>query len=290
MSATVIDGKKIASSIYDEVSQEISNLGFVPKLAVILVGEDPASQIYVKKKREICKEIGIRSELHEFPSDTSEQEVIDYVCALGHCPQRQVDGILVQLPLPSHIDKLKVLNSIPPDKDVDCFNAENIGRLAQGTALLKPCTPSGILEILKYHKIPTQGKRVTIINRSQVVGQPLSLMLSQEPYNATVTVCHEHTENLFFHSMHSEIVITAVGKYPIFRLPGFTINQDSTVIDVAMNRIDGKLFGDVIPEEFEEAKSRAKFITPVPGGVGPLTVAMLMRNTLTASRIRRNIL
>jgi len=286
MTATVIDGKRIASEIHQEVSLAIKTYGLEPKLAVILVGKDPASQVYVKRKRKVCEEIGICSELHEFPADVSQQKLEDFIGALRCCTS--TDGILVQLPLPTSLDKDRILNAVPPEMDVDCFSAMNVGHLAQGKALLKPCTPAGILEILKYHQIPTQGRRVTIINRSQVVGQPLALVLQQDPYNSTVTVCHEHTETLPFHTLYSDIVITAVGKYPKFQLPADWLPQGGTVIDVAMNRVDGKLFGDVA--DFEAAKERVQFITPVPGGVGPLTVAMLMKNTLIAAKLKRNLI
>ncbi len=284
MTATVIDGKCIAREIQQEVSRGIKELGRKPHLVVVLASEDPASEVYIKRKRAVCEEIGISTELFGFRSHESQYEVEKFINCLSFNPL--VDGILVQLPLFPHLDKNRILNAVAPDKDVDCFNALNVGKMAQGIGAFRPCTPSGICEILKYHQIPTQGKRVTIVNRSQVVGQPLALMLQQEPYNATVTVCHEHTQHLEDHTLNSDIVITAVGKYPKFKLHYWWTPFGGTVIDVAMNRVDGKLFGDVT--EFDEAKERVKFITPVPCGVGPLTVAMLMKNVLTAAKIASN--
>lgn len=281
MTATVIDGNKIADSILIGVATEIKLLRREPSLAVVRIGDDPASEVYINKKMKVCSQIGIRSFLYSYPSNISQDDLKKIIKGLNS----GFDGILVQLPLPDHIDKHCVLNTIDPDKDVDCFTATNIGRLAQGNALLKPCTPSGILAILDYHKIQTHGKQVTIINRSQVVGQPLALMLQQEPYNATVTVCHEYTNNLAACIVNADIIVTAVGKYPKFKFPECAIKDGAAIIDVAMNRVNGKLYGDVI--DFEAVKRRVKWITPVPGGVGPTTVAMLMKNTLTAAQLNR---
>jgi methylenetetrahydrofolate dehydrogenase (NADP+)/methenyltetrahydrofolate cyclohydrolase len=281
---TVVDGKAISSMIQKQLMEEIKEQSLNPKLAVIVVGHDPASQIYVKRKRKACEQIGIGSELHEFPATATQEEVEGFVRALARCSHCNLDGILVQLPLPAHLDKNSILNAVPPELDVDCFNAQSVGLLAQGNAILKPCTPSGILEILNFYAVPTKGKQVTIINRSPVVGQPLSLMLAQEPYNATITLCHEYTQDIPLKLLGADIVITAVGKYPKFQLHPEWVNPGAVVIDVAMNREGDKLFGDVV--EYEKMKEKASLITPVPGGVGPLTVAMLMRNTVTAARRR----
>lgn len=281
MTAIVIDGKKIANSILEEVSNDVKKFKVVPTLAVVLVGNDPASEIYVERKMKVCKEVGIYGKVFTFASNISQHGLEKIIAQLNN----DFDGILIQLPLPEHINKQKVLNLVDPEKDVDGFNAVNIGKLAQGIAILKPCTPLGVIEILKNYDIPTQGKQVTIINRSQVVGQPLALMLQQEPFNATVTTCHEHTTNLVEHVENSDIVVTAVGKYPNFQFPEFAIKRDAAVIDVAINRINGKLCGDVV--NFEQAKKMAKWITPVPGCVGLTTVACLMRNTLLAKLNRR---
>lgn len=285
----VVNGNFIANIILERVYDKIKSNLLTPKLSVILVGEDEASKIYIKKKREICRKIGIMSELHEFSSEVTQEEIIDYIRIIGDCPKREVDGIIVQLPLPDHIDKFEVLNAVPSNKDVDCFNRENVGRLAQGNAIFKPCTPLGILEILKYYNIDTKGKKVTIINNSHVIGQPLSVLLSQSPYYATVTVCNQYTEKevLWMHTLKSDIIITAVGKYPDFNLPDHCVNPGCVVIDVAINRVEGKIFGDILPEDFDLLKKKTSLITPVPGGCGPLTVAFLMRNTLIAALVNK---
>lgn len=282
MSAKVVDGNIIADIVKKRVAHYITLRNHKPSLSVILVGQDAASEIYIKNKEKACREVGIHSQVHRFHKDVMQKDVENFIKKL------ESDGILVQLPLPLHFDKFSVLNSVPFEKDVDCFNDKSIGRIAQGTNGIKPCTPSAILEILRYYDVKTKGKRVTIINRSQVVGQPLSIILSQDPWNATVTVCHEHTENLFFHTLNSDIIITAVGKSPSFHLPPFAIMCGAVVIDVAMNRVNGKIFGDVA--DFEGAKERASLITPVPGGVGLVTVAYLMENTLTLAKLRNGLL
>jgi methylenetetrahydrofolate dehydrogenase (NADP+)/methenyltetrahydrofolate cyclohydrolase len=287
MTAKIIDGKEIANKINEEVASEIKKLGWKPSLSVILVGDNPASQVYIRNKRQACQSVGINGSLHEFPADVSQRDVETFIADLNYS---SVDGILVQLPLPEHLDKYSILNAVSLLKDVDCFNAINVGQLSQGDTRLKPCTPAGILEMLKYHGISTKGKKVTIINRSQVVGQPLALLLQQEPYNATVTVCHEHTEKLYLYqcARQCDILITAVGKYPEFSLPPDWLPFGGVVIDVAVNRNENGIFGDVV--DFEQAKSRVKWITPVPGGCGPVTVACLMRNTLICGKLRRNMI
>lgn len=278
----IIEGKPVALKIRQKVKEEIETLGFKPRLAVILVGDNQASKIYVKRKQKICQDVDVLSELYEFPENVSQKEMEDFVSNL------QSDGILVQLPLPKHLNKYEILNKIHPNKDVDCFNAVNIGYLSQGISKLKPCTPYGIVELLNYYNISTHGKKVTIINNSDVIGKPLSLMLQQDPYNATVTVCHHHTSDLFFHTRNSDIVITAVGKYPDFVLPLVAVNPGSVVIDAAINRINDKIFGDVL--DFEGFEKKVKGISIVPGGVGVLTCACLVKNALIAAKLQRNLI
>lgn len=273
----IIDGKPIAQKIQNEVRNEVQSLGRKPVLAVVMVGDDPASRIYIARKRKVCQEVGIHSELHEFSSDVQQSKIENFIRNL------KADGILVQLPLPPHLNKNDVLNAIPPEKDVDGFHAMNMGLLAQGKSVLKPCTPLGILEILKYHDIQTQGKSVVIINRSNVVGQPLALMLQQEPYNATVTVIHEYTKDPSFYTKNADIVVTAVGKFPYFILSPEAVKEGSVVIDVAINRKNGVIFGDVV--DFDTMAEKTSYLTKVPGCCGVLTVAMLMKNTLLAANL-----
>lgn len=283
MSTTIINGEQVANQLLHSILKEVDFLNIKPSLAVVRVGDDPASETYVKKKIKVCDQIGFQSSLHSFPSTISQEKLKKFVSGLNSV----YDGILVQLPLPAHINKCDILNVIDPDRDVDCFTAINVGKLAQGNAILKPCTPSGILAILDFYKIQTQGKHVVIINRSQVVGQPLALLLQQEPYDATVTVCHEYTTNLTHYVEMADIVVTAVGKYPNFIFPVDHVKQKAVIIDVAMNRLNGKLFGDIIDFGLAKKQVSEGFITPVPKGVGPTTVACLMQNTLMAAKLNR---
>lgn len=242
-------------------------------MAVILVGSDPASQIYVESKRKNCEELGMYSKSYDLPQNTTENELLNLIDELNNDPL--IDGILVQLPLPEHINSTSVIERISPDKDVDGFHPYNVGRLCQRIPTLRACTPYGIIKLLESTKIDFYGKHAVIVGASNIVGRPMALELLLA--GCTVTVTHRFTRDLEFHIKQADILIVAVGK-PQF-IPGDWIKEGAIVIDVGINRIDGKLVGDI---EFEKAKNKASYITPVPGGVGPMTVAMLMFNTLYA--------
>lgn len=271
----VLDVKPVADKILEKVSQEAK--GLCPSLAVVLVGHNPASRLYVRKKQEACAKTGVGSLVYYLPHDISQESVEDTIKSITE------EAIIVQLPLPNHLNTDKILNAVRPEKDVDAFNVINVGRLVQGNAVLKPCTPSAVLEILNHYNISAK-KRVVIINRSRVVGTPLAVMLQQEPYNATVTVCHEHTENLTEHTLTADIIITAVGKYPEFSLKSEQVKKDAIIFDVAINRQEKRVFGDVV--DFEKMEKKA-LITKVPGGVGVATVACLLQNTILAAKLQR---
>lgn len=278
MSAKIIDGKTIASTIRAEVAakvqQRIASGKRAPGLAVILVGENPASQIYVASKRRSCEEVGFISRSYDLPDTTSEAELLHLIDELNN--DNTIDGILVQLPLPAGIDNVKVIERIHPDKDVDGFHPYNIGRLCQRAPNLRPCTPHGIVTLLERCNINTFGLNAVIIGASNIVGRPMSLELLLA--GCTTTVTHRFTTNLRHHVEHADLLIVAVGK-PGF-IPGEWIKPGAIVIDVGINRLEnGKVVGDV---NFAEAAERAEWITPVPGGVGPMTVATLIQNTLQA--------
>jgi methylenetetrahydrofolate dehydrogenase (NADP+)/methenyltetrahydrofolate cyclohydrolase len=279
MTAQLLNGKAVAAALKEEMRalvQAKTAAGMRPPgLAVILVGEDPASSIYVRNKGEACEQIGIRSIHHQLPADISEQELINLITTLNK--DQNIDGILVQLPLPRHIDAEKVLEIIDPHKDVDGFHAYNLGRLAQRRPLLRPCTPQGVMILLDHIQQVYKGKHAVIVGASNIVGRPMSLELLIA--GATVTICHRFTNDLAYFVSQADILVSAVGKPGIIK--GGWIKQGATVIDVGITRLaDGSIAGDV---EFAIAKERAAWITPVPGGVGPMTVAVLMRNTLTAA-------
>ncbi|QDJ13344.1 bifunctional methylenetetrahydrofolate dehydrogenase/methenyltetrahydrofolate cyclohydrolase [Mergibacter septicus] len=275
MSAQVISGTALAKTIKAELAEEIQTLTATgkrpPALAVILVGTDPASQIYVENKRKSCLEIGIKSTAYNLPASTSENELLDLIQRLNQNPQ--IDGILVQLPLPEHIDSSKVIENIAPDKDVDGFHPYNVGRLCQRIPTLRACTPYGIMKLLENTAIPLQGKHAVIVGASNIVGRPMALELLLA--GCTVTVTHRFTTNLAEQIKQADLVVAAVGKPHLIK--GEWIKEGAIVIDVGINRVNGKLIGDV---EFEQAQQKASYITPVPGGVGPMTVAMLMANTV----------
>jgi len=277
--AKIIDGKKISAEIKDEVKIEVSELienGIKPHLAVILVGEDPASQIYVRNKKRACEYVGIESLCYELPSDTRESGILKLIRKLNK--NINCSGILVQLPLPKHIDENKVLLEIDPKKDVDCFHPFNVGLLNIGNAGLKPCTPAGCIELIKRSGIEISGKKCVVVGRSNIVGKPISSMLMAE--NGTVTICHSKTKNIEEELKSAEIIVTAIGK-PNF-LKSDMISNGVVIIDVGINRLEnGKLCGDV---DFEDCSKKASFITPVPGGVGPMTIAMLMKNCVYACK------
>lgn len=277
----IIDGRLIAQNIKSDLKKEIENLklkGINPGLAVILVGEDNASKIYVKNKKRCCDELGIFSEEFYFPEDTSEKEIIDLIEKLNQ--DKKINGILVQLPLPSHINQKNITESILPEKDVDAFHSSTIGNLLTNHTKLLPCTPAGIIEIFNRENISLVGKHCVIIGRSNIVGKPLAFMLINE--DATVTICHSKTKNLSEICKNADIIICAVGKAKF--LNRNMIKKGAVIIDVGINRDEnGKICGDV---DFDDVKNIASAITPVPGGVGPMTIAMLMKNTITATKIQ----
>ncbi|PSF05367.1 bifunctional methylenetetrahydrofolate dehydrogenase/methenyltetrahydrofolate cyclohydrolase FolD [Marinobacter fuscus] len=281
MSATLINGKDIAARVRQQVAAGVEarkQQGLrVPGLAVVLVGQDPASQVYVGNKRKACEEAGILSLSYDLPEDTSQEALEALVDELNE--NRTVDGILVQLPLPSHLDADPILIKIRPDKDVDGFHPYNIGRLMQRKPALRPCTPAGVITLLDSIDTPYKGQHAVIVGASNIVGRPMSMELLLK--GATVTVCHRFTDNLEKFVGEADILIAAVGRPGIIR--GEWIKPGATVIDVGINRLDdGKLYGDV---DFAAASARASYITPVPGGVGPMTIATLLENTLYAANV-----
>lgn len=277
MTAQIISGTQLASQIKSNVAQQISQYVAqgkrAPGLAVILVGADPASQVYVGSKRKSCAEIGIVSKSYDLPETTTEQALLELIETLNQ--DTEVDGILVQLPLPKHIDSTKVIEQISPEKDVDGFHPYNVGRLCQRIPTLRACTPYGVMKLLETTGISFYGKHAVIVGASNIVGRPMALELLLA--GCTVTVTHRFTEDLASHIRQADILVVAVGK-PKF-IKGEWIKEGAVVVDVGINRLEGKLVGDV---EFDVAAQRASYITPVPGGVGPMTVAMLMQNTLSA--------
>ncbi|EOW9328716.1 TPA: bifunctional methylenetetrahydrofolate dehydrogenase/methenyltetrahydrofolate cyclohydrolase FolD [Vibrio cholerae] len=278
MTAQNIDGTLISQTVRSEVAARVKarvQAGLrAPGLAVVLVGEDPASQVYVDSKRRACEEVGFVSKSFDLPATASEEALLSLVEELNNDPQ--IDGILVQLPLPAGMDTTKVLESIHPKKDVDGFHPYNVGRLAQRIPKLRSCTPKGIITLLERYNIPLRGKHAVIVGASNIVGRPMTLELLLA--GCTTTTCHRFTQDLEGHIRQADILVVAVGK-PNF-IPGAWIKEGAVVVDVGINRLDtGKLVGDV---EYDVARTRASFITPVPGGVGPMTVASLIENTMMA--------
>ncbi|WP_080838372.1 bifunctional methylenetetrahydrofolate dehydrogenase/methenyltetrahydrofolate cyclohydrolase FolD [Cohnella massiliensis] len=278
MSAKLIEGKKISDQIRAEIKDEVTKLkssGIQPGLAVILVGEDPASQVYVRNKAKACEDLGFYSEVHRLSAETSQAELLELIGRLN--AQDSVHGILVQLPLPKHIKEKAVIDAIAVEKDVDGFHPVSVGNMVIGDDALLPCTPAGVIELLKRTGNSPAGKHAVVIGRSNIVGKPVSLLLLRE--HATVTICHSRTPNLAEVSRQADIVVAAVGVPKLVK--GDWIKPGAVVIDVGVNRLpDGKLCGDV---DFAEASEVAGWITPVPGGVGPMTITMLMKNTLKAA-------
>lgn len=276
----IIDGKLIAKRVRDEIREEAANLqercGIKPGLSVILVGEDPASKVYVRNKHKACKEAGIISFEHILPAETTEKDLLALIEHNNSDPA--VNGILVQLPLPGHIDKDRVLEAISPAKDVDGFHPYNIGKLLTGTPLFEPCTPLGIMTLIDSTGVDIEGSDAVIVGRSNIVGKPMAFMLLKR--HATVTICHSRTKDLADKVRSADIVVAAVGVLEMVK--GDWIKEGAVVIDVGMNRnAEGKLAGDV---DFAGAKKKAGYITPVPGGVGPMTIAMLLKNTLLSAK------
>jgi len=281
MSAQIIDGKQIAADVRREVAegiqQRIAAGKKAPCLAVILVGQDPASQVYVRNKKNACVEVGIESRSYDLPADTSQAHLLELVDGLNADPE--VHGILVQLPLPDHLDSDAILTRIRPDKDVDGFHAFNLGRLAQRLPALRPCTPKGVMRLLQSTGVDLHGQEAVIVGASNIVGRPMTLELLLA--GATTTTTHRFTKDLAYHVGRADIVVVGVGKPGLVK--GEWIKEGAIVIDVGINRLaDGSLAGDV---EYTEAAERAGWITPVPGGVGPMTVACLMENTLEAANL-----
>jgi len=278
MAAKIIDGKTIAQQVRLEVAEKVQQRlaagKRAPGLAVVLVGENPASQIYVANKRRACEEVGFVSRAYNLPASTSEAELLEVIDQLNN--DDAIDGILVQLPLPARIDNVKVLERITPDKDVDGFHPYNVGRLCQRAPKLRPCTPRGIVTLLERYNIDTYGLNAVVVGASNIVGRPMSMELLLA--GCTTTVTHRFTKDLRHHVEHADLLVVAVGK-PGF-IPGDWIKPGAIVIDVGINRLEsGKVVGDV---DFASASERAAYITPVPGGVGPMTVATLIQNTLLA--------
>ena len=276
---TLIDGKKVSADVRAELKTETAafetQYGKKVGLAVVLVGEDPASQVYVRNKIRGCEEAGIRSFVHYLPANASQREVEELVSALA--ADDNVHGILVQLPLPKHLDEEKILACIPTAKDVDGFSAENIGRLAMNEEGTVACTPSGVMELLKRYEIDPRGKKAVVVGRSNIVGRPMALLLLNA--DATVTVCHSRTADLKAECAQADILVAAIGK-PKF-ITADMVKDGAVVVDVGINRVDGKLVGDV---DFEEVSKKASYITPVPGGVGPMTIAMLLKNAVACAK------
>ena len=274
--ATRIDGKALAARVKARVKAEAAGLARRPGLAVVLVGEDPASQVYVRGKEADCAECGIRSFPYRLPAETGQQELLDLIRKLNENPE--VDGILVQLPLPEPLDAEPVIDAIAPDKDVDCFHPYNVGRLTTGNPVFQPCTPAGVMEMLRACGVSPAGKRCVVLGRSNIVGKPMAALLTQA--DGTVTLCHSKTPDLAEITRQADILVSAVGK--VNCVTAGMVKDGAVVIDVAMNRnADGRLCGDV---DFAAVEPKASYITPVPGGVGPMTRAMLMENILTAAR------
>lgn len=287
--AELLDGKKLAAEIRGEIANEVTEwanrTGTTPRLAAVLVGDDPASQVYVRNKEKACGRAGIESQLHRLPGTTTQAELLELVGKLNM--DQRVHGILVQLPLPRQIDEQAILDAIDPRKDVDAFHPTNVGLLVQGRPRFVPCTPHGCLQMLVRHKIPVAGKHVVVLGRSEIVGKPIAAMLAQKNFlygeeyaNATVTLCHSRTIGLADYTRTADILIAAIGRANF--VTGEMVKPGVVAIDVGINRTEAGLVGDL---EFASVSAKAHSITPVPGGVGPMTIAMLLRNTLVAARL-----
>jgi methylenetetrahydrofolate dehydrogenase (NADP+)/methenyltetrahydrofolate cyclohydrolase len=278
---TLIDGKKLSKKIEQEISKEVQELksdGVVPGLAVILVGDDPASHTYVSMKEKSCKNVGFYSIVHKMPDTITQQEIVETIQMMNDNPR--IDGILVQLPLPEHIDTTKILEVIDPKKDVDGFHPYNMGRVVENLDAFAPCTPVGVMEMFKEYNIDLKGKDVCVVGASNIVGKPMAALLLNE--NATVTITHIYTKDLSSHTKKADIVVVGVGVPNLIKED--MVKEGAIVIDIGINRLEsGKLVGDV---DFDNVSKKCSFITPVPGGVGPMTIAMLLQNTLIAAKRR----
>ncbi|MGG1635739.1 bifunctional 5,10-methylene-tetrahydrofolate dehydrogenase/5,10-methylene-tetrahydrofolate cyclohydrolase [Paenibacillus sp. FSL A5-0031] len=279
MCAQIIEGKKISDLIREEMITETAALkekGIIPGLAVVLVGEDPASKVYVGSKEKACQQLGFYSEVHRLDADTSEEDLLAVIERLNN--QSTINGILVQLPLPKHINEKAVIDAIAVEKDVDGFHPESVGNLVIGDDSLLPCTPAGVIELIKRSGVDISGKHAVVIGRSNIVGKPVAMLLLRE--NATVTICHSRTANMEEIAKQADILVVAIGKAKA--IDSKFVKPGAIVIDVGINRLEsGKLAGDV---DFDDCLDTAGFITPVPGGVGPMTITLLMKNTITAAK------
>jgi methylenetetrahydrofolate dehydrogenase (NADP+) / methenyltetrahydrofolate cyclohydrolase len=284
MTATVMDGKLVAAEVKREVSDHVKSLqqrGVRPSLSTVLVGDDPASATYLRAKHKACEEVGIKSENHHLPSNIPQDKLEALIDQLNY--DDQVHGILVQLPLPKHLNEDRAIAKLDPKKDVDGLHPMNLGKLASGVEELVPCTPKGVVRLLQHYKVAILGSKVAIINRSNLVGRPLAMLLLNR--DATVTICHSKTKDLAKITRDADILVTAIGR-PELRIGPDYVKHGATVVDVAINRVDGKLRGDI---DFELVNKIVQNITPVPGGVGPMTVAMLLENTVQAAASQAGI-
>ena len=281
--ALIIDGKKVSAEVKEQVrleTMELAKKGIKPGLAVIIVGDDPASRVYVNNKKKACEAVGFLSREYALPASTTQEELLSLVDELNN--DKEINGILCQLPLPKGLDEKAVIEAISPLKDVDAFHAINVGKIMIGDYDFLPCTPAGVMEMLHSYKIPVEGKKCVVIGRSNIVGKPMAMLLLHE--NGTVTITHSRTKNLSQVTKEADILVAAIGK-PKF-VTADMVKEGAVVIDVGMDRDEnGKLCGDV---DFENVKDKCSAITPVPGGVGPMTIAVLMKNTLKACKIQNN--
>jgi methylenetetrahydrofolate dehydrogenase (NADP+)/methenyltetrahydrofolate cyclohydrolase len=278
----ILDGKKLSEKIKEELKKEVEELkkeGITPGLAVILVGNNPASETYVRMKKNACREVGIKSFGYEFDENISEEELLKTIEEINKNPE--IHGLLVQLPLPKHIDTTKILETVAPKKDVDGFHPYNMGRLVEGLDSFAPCTPLGVMELFKEYNIDVKGKDVCVVGASNIVGKPMWALLLNAW--ATVDICHIETRDLASHTKRADIVIVGVGKPNL--ITADMIKDGAIVVDIGINKVDGKIVGDV---DFENVSKKASYITPVPGGVGPMTIAMLLKNTIKAAKLKVN--
>lgn len=283
MSAIRMDGKMVSAKVRGSILEEVNKLkeqGVRPGLAVIIVGEDPASQVYVRNKERACEECGFYSEKYALPEETTQEQLLELIAGLNNNPR--IDGILCQLPVPKHIDDQAIIDAISPEKDVDAFHPVNVGKIMVGNFDFLPCTPAGVMQLLEEYGIDPQGKNCVVIGRSNIVGKPMSMLLLHK--HGTVTICHSRTKNLKEVCAQADILVAAVGKADF--VTADMVKEGATVIDVGMNRKNGKLCGDVC---FDEVNEKAAYLTPVPGGVGPMTITMLMKNTLKAAKLHHGI-
>lgn len=282
--AKIIDGKAVSAAVKEQVKAETARLkeqGITPGLAVVLVGDDPASRVYVNNKKKACELVGFYSEEYALSADTTQQELLELVEKLNH--DDKINGILVQLPLPKHLDDKAVIAAIDPKKDVDAFHAENVGKIMIGDYKFLPCTPAGVMELLASENIEIEGKNCVVIGRSNIVGKPMAMLLLHK--NGTVTITHSRTKNLKEICLNADIIVAAVGIAKFLKAD--MVKSGAVVIDVGMDRDEnGKLCGDV---DFDEVEKKASYITPVPGGVGPMTIAMLMKNTLMSAKMANGL-